>query len=69
MAEKFNYEKSKAELEQILEELEQGEASIDTLAKHVKRASELIRLCREKLRQTDQEVQNILKDVDKEEPR
>ena len=69
MAEKFNYEKSKAELEQILEELEHGEASIDTLAKHVKRASELIRLCREKLRQTDQEVQNIFKDVDKEEPR
>ena len=67
MAEKFNYEKSKAELEQILEELELGEASIDTLAKHVKRASELIHLCREKLRQTDQEVQKILKDVDKEE--
>jgi exodeoxyribonuclease VII small subunit len=69
MAEKFNYEKAKAELEEILEELEQGESSIDTLAKHVKRASELIRLCREKLRMTEQEVQGILKDFEKEEPR
>ncbi|MBK7886689.1 MAG: exodeoxyribonuclease VII small subunit [Bacteroidetes bacterium] len=63
MAEKFSYEKAKAELEEILEELERGETGVDTLAKHVKRASELIRLCREKLRSTESEVDNLLKDL------
>ncbi|MBK9399722.1 MAG: exodeoxyribonuclease VII small subunit [Bacteroidetes bacterium] len=63
MAEKFSYEKAKAELEEILEELERGETGVDTLAKHVKRASELIRLCREKLRSTEGEVDNLLKDL------
>lgn len=66
MADKFNYEKSKAELEEILEALESGETSVDQLAKHVKRAGELIRLCKDKLRQTDQELQQVLKSFDEE---
>jgi exodeoxyribonuclease VII small subunit len=66
MAEKFNYEKAKAELEEILEALESGETSVDQLAKHVKRAAELIRLCKDKLRQTDQELQQVLKSFDEE---
>ncbi|MBK9639118.1 MAG: exodeoxyribonuclease VII small subunit [Bacteroidetes bacterium] len=61
---KFNYEKAKAELEKILEELEQGETGIDALAKHVKRAGELIRQCKEKLRSTESEVSGLLKDLD-----
>jgi exodeoxyribonuclease VII small subunit len=64
MADKFSYEKAKAELETILEEMERGEAGIDTLAKHVKRAAELIRLCREKLRSTEGEVEGLLQDLD-----
>ena len=64
MAEKFSYEKAKAELEEILEELERGETGVDTLAKHVKRASELIRLCREKLRSTEKEVSGVINDLE-----
>lgn len=64
MSEKFSYEKAKAELETILEKLEQGETGIDELSKLVKRASELIRLCREKLRKTDDEVQGVLKGME-----
>lgn len=67
MAEKFNYEKAKAELEEILEALESGETGIDQLAKHVKRAGELIRQCREKLKQTDQELQSVLNGFESEE--
>ncbi len=66
MADKFSYDKAKAELEEILSELENGETGIDTLAKHVKRASELIRLCREKLRATETEIGGILKDIGEE---
>jgi len=64
MADKFNYEKAKAELENILDELERGEAGIDTLAKQVKRAAELIRLCREKLKNTEGEVESLLDQLD-----
>lgn len=64
MADKFNYEKAKAELETILEELERGEAGIDTLAKQVKRAAELIRLCREKLKNTEREVEGLLDELE-----
>ena len=56
----FSYEAAREELENILAELENGETGIDDLAAHVRRASELIRLCREKLRSTEKEVQDIL---------
>jgi exodeoxyribonuclease VII small subunit len=56
----FSYEAAREELENILAELENGETGIDDLAAHVRRASELIRLCREKLRKTEKEVQDIL---------
>ncbi|MFM7016710.1 MAG: exodeoxyribonuclease VII small subunit [Bacteroidota bacterium] len=60
MAEKITYDKAKAELEIILEELEGGEVGIDQLAKLVKRANELIKLCKDKLKATDEEVKTIL---------
>lgn len=71
MAEKFSFEKAKAELEDILVSLEEGNAGVDTMAKLVKRAAELIRLCREKLYSTGEEVNAILKDLEgeNEEPR
>ena len=63
----FSYEEAREELENILAELESGETGIDELAAHVKRASELIRLCREKLRRTDKELQDILQKENPEE--
>lgn len=60
---KFSYEKAKQELDQIIAELDSGEVPVDTLAKHVKRAGELIRLCKQKLRNAEDEVNGILKDM------
>ena len=60
MAEKITYDKAKEELEKILEELESGEAGIDQLAKLVKRANELIKVCKDRLKATDEEVKTIL---------
>jgi len=60
MAEKITYDKAKEELENILEELESGEVGIDQLAKLVKRANELIKFCKDKLKATDEEVKTIL---------
>jgi len=59
MSEKISYEAALEELQQLVTEL-QGEAvSIDELSSKAKRAAELIKLCREKLRHTDQELKGL----------
>lgn len=62
MAKKSNeisYEEAMAEVEQILSELQQETVNVDTLSERVKRASELITLCRAKLRKAEGEVAKI----------
>ena len=46
---KLTYTEAMAEIEQILGRMKQEQASIDTLAADVKRATELIAFCREQL--------------------
>ena len=46
--------------EQILAGLEQDEVDIDKLGEEVKRAVELIQVCREKLEKTDGEVRELV---------
>jgi exodeoxyribonuclease VII small subunit len=60
MAKSLTYESALAELIAIAREIESGTASIDTLAEKVKRASELIRFCQSKLRDTETEVNRII---------
>lgn len=53
------YETAMEELQSIITEL-QGEAvSIDDLSTKAKRAAQLIKECREKLRHTDQELKGL----------
>ncbi len=54
------YEAALQELQQILSELQGGEAKIDDLAQHVHRAAELIAFCRQKLRDTEADVERLL---------
>ncbi len=50
MAEKkITYAEAIAEIEQILGRMKQEQTSVDTLAADVKRATELIEMCRERL--------------------
>ena len=44
-------------LETILALLEEGTATVDTLSELVKEAADLVKFCREKLRNTEDEVQ------------
>ena len=60
MAKSLTYESALAELTAIAREIESGTVSIDTLAEKVKRASELIRFCQSKLRDTETEVNRII---------
>lgn len=52
------------ELQAIVREMEDGEISVDLLAAKVKRASELIQLCKNKLHNTEEDVQKILKELE-----
>lgn len=62
----ITYAEAIAEIEEIVEKIEGNELDIDNLAQDVKRVSELIKFCKAKLRETEQEVENILKDFDEE---
>ncbi len=66
MSEKLNYEKAFGELQQIVADIEDGEISVDILSEKVKRASELIQICKEKLTSTEEDVQQILEQLDAE---
>lgn len=52
------------DLQQIVEEIESGEISVDELSEKVKRASVLIAVCKEKLFKTEDDVNQILKELE-----
>ncbi|MEW6715621.1 MAG: exodeoxyribonuclease VII small subunit [Nitrospirota bacterium] len=60
------YKDSIEELESIVGEIENETVDIDVLAAKVKRATFLIHLCRKRLKKTDSEVKNVLKEFEKE---
>jgi exodeoxyribonuclease VII small subunit len=58
------YEAAYAELQQIAREIENETVSVDVLAAKVKRASELISFCQNKLRSTELEVGKIIEQME-----
>ena len=67
MSDKKNYTDAFNELNKIVNDLEEGEISVDELSEKVKRASELIEFCQQKLASTEEDVNSILKDLDEKE--
>jgi exodeoxyribonuclease VII small subunit len=62
--ENITYESAFKELEQITKEIENESVSVDILSEKVKRASFLIEICQKKLRQTEDEVTNIIRHME-----
>lgn len=56
----LTYEAAYNELAQIAREIESESVSVDVLAQKVKRASELVAFCQQKLTSTETEVNNII---------
>lgn len=56
----MRYEDAVHQLEQIVEKMEAGELDIDELSKNLKTAQRLIKLCRDRLTKTDEEIKKIL---------
>ena len=62
----LSYAEAFSELQSILAKLENQELDVDQLSEHVKKASQLIRFCKSKLHDTEEEIEKILKEMDGE---
>jgi len=63
---KLTYTVAITELEAIVQDIESGEIDVDVLTAKVKRASELIKFCKDSLRNTQKEVGKTLVDIEPE---
>lgn len=66
MSEEIKYTDAFEELQQIVLEIEEGEITVDELALKVKRAAQLIKVCKKKLATTEEDVNEILKELEGE---
>ena len=60
MSKELKYEAAFAELQSIVNKMENDELDIDQLSEQLKRTQELIKLCKDKLTKTDEEIKKIL---------
>jgi exodeoxyribonuclease VII small subunit len=61
---KTSYSEAMAEIEEILEKIENEELDVDELAEKVKRVSVLLKTCKDKLTKTNEQVEQILKEME-----
>jgi exodeoxyribonuclease VII small subunit len=61
----LTYKEAITEIEEILQQIENDEPDVDQLSEKVKRLSTLVAWCREKLHNTEDEIEKILKDIEK----
>ena len=59
------YEEAVLQLETLVAQLDNNELTLDQMADKLKEARSLLTFCKEKLYQTDQEVQKILATIEK----
>ncbi len=59
-----SYTESIKELEKILEHIENDNLDVDVLTQEIKKASELIKKCKDKLYKTDEEIKKILDNIE-----
>ena len=58
------YSEAVNEVEDIVQKMQSPERSIDNLAQYTKRSAELLKICKDKLTATDQEVKKIIQQLD-----
>lgn len=56
----LTYESAVRELQDIVARLQEETIGMDDLSVKIRRAAELVKFCREKLRTTQEEVENLL---------
>lgn len=63
MSNNITYTEAYQELQEIVSEMENSEINIDELDTRIKRASELLKICKDKLYKTEKNVQEILEEI------
>jgi exodeoxyribonuclease VII small subunit len=63
---KLTYNEAICEIEEIIAKMENEEMDVDELTLRVKRASLLLKFCREKLFDTESEIEKIIKEIEKD---
>lgn len=58
--EKIKYEDAVKQLETILDQLESGKMDLDDMSSELKKAQQLIKICKDRLTKTDKEIKKIL---------
>lgn len=61
---KISYREAIAEVEEILEQIENEELDVDELAEKVKRVALLLKICKNKLHQTNEQVEKVLQEME-----
>ena len=56
----LKYEVALKQLQEIVERLESGQMDIDALGKEIKNAQTLIKMCKDKLTKTEEEINAII---------
>lgn len=60
MEKEMKYEEAVAELERVVTQIESGQMDLDAVTEKLKKAQKLIKYCKERLTETDGEIQKIL---------
>lgn len=58
------YNEAIVELQQILDKIDSGDLDVDLLTEEIKKASALLKLCKDKLFKTDAEIKKIIDNLD-----
>ena len=58
--EKISYDDAVKEIETTLEKIEGGDLGVDELAEKVRRVTELLKICRDRLHKTEEQIDNFL---------
>ena len=66
--EEISYVDALAELERILDELDGDEVDVDVLGARVRRAAELLRLCRDRIAGARFEVEQVVAELESDDP-
>ena len=63
----MTYTQAFQELQEIVAEIEKGETTVDVLSQKVKRAAELMQICKKTLHETEGDVNAILQELAQQE--
>ncbi|HLN55303.1 MAG TPA: exodeoxyribonuclease VII small subunit [Bacteroidales bacterium] len=59
----FSFNEAMSKIEEIIKNIETGDLDIDKLSSEVKIATDLIRQCQKKLKNTEEEINSIFRDL------